>query len=1011
MFEISDAEKTRIQSFIGKTVSSSFLELEARIFPMISGQTEIIDYYQYNRILQYYIFSKEKGGLGLKKDTLTVLNVTSERNPNIRESIKGEDNIKLYWVTNDIENIKKNSPNDIIQMNKKKKDFINLTNYPVRIAMSEEQIIKDKLKLLNDKEFPKEYRLQNRISVYTEDGMFRIDFTSIKFTSGKTFKQSNITALFPSYEIEIEFISKENVNKDIVFTSFIKNIALLLSVYYNTSILLTNILKKQVLDNYKLLISSYDKNKKRANITNFKDYITAKPVTLHRDNIRKVKGVPNILTNYGVTYKADGINMLLYVIPFNIIKDNTGGNLFLIDSNFNVISTGILLEGWDETIIEGEFTNNILYAYDILYAKKLDIRNKPLQTFDDIQTSRLTYLNNFLKDMNNAEIKNKSEIKVVEKKYLFGNDKEIFLKSKMLWDNRKSQLFQVDGLIFIPINDPYPNKPGTWTRLFKWKPPSLNSIDFLIETVKGENKREILFPYTEVFEDKVNLEITQYKKVKLYSTESSDKLNRKTGKLDRKPYPKLFKEIELPVDIKGNIYSKDPLTGISVVITDDIIVEFSYDENSRFPWIPIRVRHEKTTRYRNYNDNFGNSYNVALDIWKSIIHPVTDTMITTGIVPNDSESINFKYALNKQNIERLPYQNFHTVYVKKQLLEMVSLKPFDTDRGSGYLIDFGVCRGGDMNRWKEIGYKKVIGIDIDILCIQEAIERYQHSTDNTYNIIFICGDLSKPIFPNQESACNVTEKITTIVNWKEIMKKSLPQKYIFDVVSSQFVIHYFFSNELSLRTYLQNVTDNLRIGGKFVGSTFDGLKVYNYLKRKQQESGTKDNGDIIWKITKLYGNKKFVDGKPNWGIAIDVFINTIGIAHKENLVSFKYLETIANEYGLELEKIIPFSDFWEEGKDSKNESNKIITDIRSMSESEKTFSFLFSGFIFKKIKNAPDITYKKLISLKKKMDKLKKENEIQETLKTSNIPETLDNKVEEIDVDNKYVSDGDVDAE
>ena len=47
MFEISDAEKTRIQSFIGKTVSSSFLELEARIFPMISGQTEIIDYYQY----------------------------------------------------------------------------------------------------------------------------------------------------------------------------------------------------------------------------------------------------------------------------------------------------------------------------------------------------------------------------------------------------------------------------------------------------------------------------------------------------------------------------------------------------------------------------------------------------------------------------------------------------------------------------------------------------------------------------------------------------------------------------------------------------------------------------------------------------------------------------------------------------------------------------------------------------------------------------------------------------
>ena len=1044
MFTILDAEKSRIQSFIGKQLSNSKNELEARLFPMISGQPECIDYYQFNRILQRYTFSKEKGGFGLNKDFITQLNVTSERSPDIRESIKGNNNIKLYWLTDDVETVKTKSPTDVFQMIKKKKDFVNLLNYPVRVAISEEQIIgNDKFKLLNDMDFPKEYRLQNRISVYTEDKMFRIDFTSVKFASGKTFKQSNVITAFPCHEIEIEFIGLENasganISKDNIFINFVKNIGLLLSIYYDTPILLTNTLKKEILDNYKLLISTDEKLKKsnrqsnknkNKNLYNYKDFITAKPVTLHRDNMRQVKGVPNILRNYGVTYKADGMNMLLYIISKERVKDINigGGNLFLIDSNFNVFATGILISGWDNSIVEGEYISSVhtFYAYDMLYAKNLDIRNKPLKNFSDEQTSRFTYLTDILKDINEKNESKNSPIKVSEKPYLFGNDKEIFLKSKSMWDERKSQPFHVDGLIYIPATEPYPNKPGTWTRLFKWKPPNLNSIDFLVETVKGENKRDKLFPYTEVFDnDDVKMNpytVTQFKKLNLYSTESSDKFNRKTGKLDRKPYPKLFKEIEIPVNIQGNIISKDPLTGLSVEITDDTIVEFSYDESLHFSWVPIRVRHEKTTRYRNYNDNFGNSYNVALDIWKSIINPVTDNMITTGIIPSDSEiSSVSQYALTKPNLERLPYQNFHTAYVKKRLLEMVALKPFDSEKGSGYLIDFGVCRGGDMNRWKELGYKKVVGIDTDIKCIEEAINRYQHSTDNKYNVVFLCGNLSKLIFPNQEAACDATEKITTIVNWKELMKKSLPQKYMFNVVSSQFVIHYFFSNELSLRTYLQNVTDNLKIGGNFVGTTFDGLKIYDFLKRKQHEIGLKgDNSEAntIWKITKLYGKKKFVDGKPNWGMAIDVFINTIGITHKEYLVSFKYLEIIAKEYGLELQKIIPFSELWNEGKESKNGSNKIIADIRSMSEVEKKFSFLFSCFIFKKTKNAPDSIYKKLITLKKKMDKLEKIQEIEEIESPVNTQDDYKDKVivddiedrvsvEDIDdIDDRYVSD------
>ena len=1003
MFTILDAEKSRILSFIGKQLSNSKNELEARLFPPIPGQPECVDYYQFNRILRRYTYPKEKGGFGLRKELITQLNVTSERSPDIRESVKGQDAVKLYWLTDDINLVKKHSPDNVYQMIKKKKDFVNLLNYPVRVCISEEQITgKDDYKLLTDVEFPKEYRLQNRISVYTEDNMFRIDFTSVKFGRGRTFKQSKVVNSFPCHEIEVELIGGNKASKDEIFVSFIKHVGLLLSIYYDTSILLTNTLKKVVLDNYKLLISTDEKLRKsnrRGNknknkkIYSYKDFITAKPVTLHRDNIRKTKGVNNILKNYGATYKADGMNMLLYVIPQATIAgiSEGTGNLFLIDSNFDVRATGIILSGWDNSILEGEYIRekHLFLTYEMLFAKNLDIRNKPLESFNDQQTSRLTYLKDFIKDVTEKNESKNSPVSVTEKPYMFGNDQEIFAKNKQLWDERKGLDFHVDGLIFTPATEPYPNKAGTWTRLFKWKPPHLNSIDFLIETVKGANKKDKLFPYVEVFDDSdVKMDpyaVTQFKKLKLYTTGTSDKFNRRTGKLDRKPYPKLFKEVDVPVNNQGQIISRDPLTGLTVEISDDTIVEFSYNEKHRFAWIPIRVRHEKTTRYRKYNDNFGNSYLVALDIWKSIVNPVTDKMITTGVIPSESEnkpvnvtsntSVSGQYAIIETKKERLPYQNFHTAYVKKKLLKMVSLDPPDSDRGSGYLIDFGVCRGGDLNRWKEIGYQKVVGIDADIKCIEEAINRYQNAMDNRYNITFLCGDLSKLIFPKQEAACELTEKISGVVNWKELMKKSLPQKYMFDVVSSQFVIHYFFLNELSLRTYLQNVTDNLRIGGYFVGTTFDGSKIYDFLKRKTEEKGMKGD-ETIWKITKLYGRKKFTDGRPNWGMAIDVFINSIGFAHKEYLVSFKYLEKIAAEYGLELQELISFSDMWMEGNENKEGYNhKIVSDIRSMSDVEKKFSFLSSGFIFKKVKNAPDSTYKKIVKLQKKANKNKEKTE------------------------------------
>ena len=71
----------------------------------------------------------------------------------------------------------------------------------------------------------------------------------------------------------------------------------------------------------------------------------------------------------------------------------------------------------------------------------------------------------------------------------------------------------------------------------------------------------------------------------------------------------------------------------------------------------------------------------------------------------------------------------------------------------------------------------------------------------------------------------------------------------FDVVSCQFSIHYFFENEDTLSTFLMNVSENLREGGKFIGTCLNGNRVFNAL-RGQQSVERFNEGKLLWKITK-----------------------------------------------------------------------------------------------------------------------------------------------------------------
>ena len=79
----------------------------------------------------------------------------------------------------------------------------------------------------------------------------------------------------------------------------------------------------------------------------------------------------------------------------------------------------------------------------------------------------------------------------------------------------------------------------------------------------------------------------------------------------------------------------------------------------------------------------------------------------------------------------------------------------------------------------------------------------------------------------------------------------------FDVVSIQFAVHYFFRNFEKLSSFLTNVNNNTKVNGYFVGTCFDGEKVFQQLSDLPKDDFIQGmiNSEVIWKIKKLLQNK------------------------------------------------------------------------------------------------------------------------------------------------------------
>ena len=306
-----------------------------------------------------------------------------------------------------------------------------------------------------------------------------------------------------------------------------------------------------------------------------------------------------------------------------------------------------------------------------------------------------------------------SPIRFVAKEFFpNSNSQTIFEGCNMILQKEREQRFEyiTDGLIFShafngvgsnTIGKAGPKTKITWEYSFKWKPPQYNTIDFLITTVKGPNGDDVI---KSMFEDGINnesaVQYSQYKMIELrcgFSEKRDGFINpcqdviddnlpqfsqRFEDRQDNDYVPKRFYPTEpydsnaglcnimLRMDGSGGtqMFSED-----NEVFEDNTIVEFRYDLSLEegWRWIPLRVRYDKTAKLRRGEREYGNSYKVCNENWKSI-HPsgrIDENMLYTGLnIPSVSVSEDVYYNSSAGKFKTNAMKNFHNLYVKKKLI-------------------------------------------------------------------------------------------------------------------------------------------------------------------------------------------------------------------------------------------------------------------------------------------------------------------------------------------------------
>lgn len=770
-------------------------------------------------------------------------------------------------------------------------------------------------------------RILHRKSWTTSDKMLQIDLSMVKTKQKQHKTFSDVLRQTPSYELEVEVVDKK-ASPRTVLESMFRNVEPLIAAFQQSAFLILDSDRQRYL-------MEMEATKMR--------FIN--PITMERRHLLTDRP-SNVLTGYTVTNKADGERCMLVV--------SRDRRLLRWSRDGRIAWTGLVAtkETHVGDIVDGEYLydRNLFCIFDAYHFRGKNILRLPLMTTDDDVgkdplKSRLGCAHMFVEDLTRdfTVSSARTPLRIETKLFLAGNGPAMEQAIQTLLDTKFE--YPTDGLIFTPRASavaPISERKGdTWLRVYKWKPASQNSIDFLVSFKMGESYdpvvsqrvvrgnlyvsrtpgSDIVYPCETLTGEYKQPEMPSELRVLSETRDRAPSPFQPTAPKSPEAYQILIpvNATGIPVDIEGNR------------VEDNTILECARDVDMG-RWRIMRTRYDKTYQYRVLNQaQFGNDINVADSIWTNIHNPVTDEMIRTlhSNPASDSFEDELYYRDNLEARDRVmrDVMSFHNRI--KERLYQTTIKVGDT------LLELAVGRANDLHKWRKTKPSKIVGIDLSRGNLegarQGACVRYiqENAKQRLPPTLFIEGNMTLPLLEQDN-------RYIKILNKEEPAPTEYLQKFAglteFDVISCQFAIHYACESEETFRTFVGNLTRHGK--GLFFGTCMDGQSVYSLLLGKE--------GHLFRSNNRVFGEftKDYADGDSwteEFGKTIMVKLESFERATREYLVPFGRVTSILKENGYELVR----SDLFSEEYSSQNEF--VLTgDIQS-------FSFLHRGFTFKRV--------------------------------------------------------------
>lgn len=242
-------------------------------------------------------------------------------------------------------------------------------------------------------------------------------------------------------------------------------------------------------------------------------------------------------------------------------------------------------------------------------------------------------------------------------------------------------------------------------------------------------------------------------------------------------------------------------------------------------------------------------------------------------------------GLSGRNLSRIVHLRNFNNWIKSMLIAE-HFKLLKQNKAKDYQFKvFDMCcgKGGDLLKWTKENLKYLLACDIASNSVETYIERYEAKKKKIHNM-----------FPAEFVVADLT---------KERLRDKVKMPVLFDIVSCQFAFHYSFESLPQVECMLRNASENLAIGGYFIGTMPNAYDIVSRLRKAKSNSISNSvysinyDGDIEDKIP-LFGAK--------YQFLLDGVVDC-----PEFLVHMPTLERIAKKYGLKKAKVQRFQNFYE----------------------------------------------------------------------------------------------------